>query len=250
MNQRNLEIEEIERLAAYLEDELSEAERMQLETTLASDQVLAAYLDKMKNLKSHHQFLDKEAQLRKVLQTTEGKYFQPAPAAGAFRRRVLISLAAALLLAILSWYVLSDDDSLSSLSAEYLVPPVGLTTLRSEEGAVAAPELTRLSQLYDEGKYAEALALMQGLEAELPADHSSEYFFDLGILQLFAGKPKDALETFAKVKTGHTHDLQWYRGWAYLLADQSDNARAIFEELAAKPNPFQQDALQLLRELR
>ncbi|GAB4254093.1 MAG: hypothetical protein Kow0027_19970 [Saprospiraceae bacterium] len=246
MNQHNLDKNKLAKLEDYLAGDLPPAEEKQLRQELATDRDLANTFELLKKFKSQHRFQETETRLRKVMERPAGKYFREEKSPYLFRRGVFIAIAAMALLLLVSKFIFQESDVVSSLAAEYLSPPQSLSLFRSGESQQGGPQEQQIIQLYEAGDYENALKLMKDLQSRFEAEHSSEFYFDLGILQLFANHPSEALGSFQNVKTGHTFDLQWYRAWALLFAKHNEEAKAAFDELATQPNPFQSEAQRLL----
>ena len=249
MDQHNFDEEKLAQLADFLSGEMSASEKEQLRRELASDKELTEKFQLLKQFRSHHQFQEREAKLRKAMHAPGQKYFRARPRTGLFRRPVLIGVAALILLVIVFRFFFQDANAISSLAAEYLSPPASLSTFRSDDATETEQAQRQILEFYEAGNYQEALALMEKIQDRFTTEHSSEYFFDLGILQLFANQPTAALGSFQQVKTGHSHDLRWYRAWALLFAGEIDSGKAILQELASNQNPFRDEARQLLRDL-
>lgn len=218
----------------YLLDLLSPDEREDFETRLKNDDALKNEVNQQRDLiqdveaigrlelKSKLQELHKELDLDNAKPKTK------------FRKIFYRVAVAAVTIGILTfgWFFLENAPTHSELYAQNFEPYELSLTERSGGEDV----LRDIEQLYIDGKYSQAIPLLQNHLQESTVK-SSQIQLALGIAYLETNQPKEAITQFNSILTkkdfNFEDEAQWYLGLTYLKMDEIENAQLHLNQLAA-----------------
>ncbi len=239
-----------EKIEAYRQNQLSPAEKLEVEKLIETDAQWARILQQHEEMES---FLNDpvanalEAGLAQI-QSENETVVRRIP------RWAYAAVAAVALLIIGIWGInqLSSPPDYQGLAMAQFEPYP--TYLRLRGGAINT-DSSRLQEallLYDGVAYEEALAILQTIEEE---DLKLKAQFYMGNIYLAEGQTDAAIAAFEAVldKPEHlfTIQSQWYLALAYLQKPESKTqGEAFLEEVAKSETEFALKAQQLLKELR
>ncbi len=143
----------------------------------------------------------------------------------------------------------SWGETLVVPKAEYVPPRPEPTPLRSGD---AATLFDRAIENYQNGNYAVAAHLLEGV-VHLQPDNASAYFY-WGVALLLVPHAAEAiapLERAVELEAGTFRDrARYYLALAYLKTGQPDRARAQLEAILQNVCPYRSEAEKLLHQLR
>lgn len=110
---------------------------------------------------------------------------------------------------------------------------------------------TEAFQAYDKGDFQKAAALFEQVQTQTDSDYALLY---LGICQLELGRPEKAIPVLSLIpansKTASKEVASWYEGLGYFKLNMLDKGKKSLQITAAKPNPYQDQALAILESLK
>ena len=162
------------------------------------------------------------------------------------RRPYAIAAVVALLLVATSLFFFLRTPSSQDLYAEYYHPYRATIV-----GRGASPEQkNQTEQLYSEGRFAEAIPLLQTLVAETDGTETDRWRLILGNAYLQMDSTTQALDQFEQITDADYQPYaRWYTAMSHLKAEDTDAAQKVLQLLANQPSPFRSKAQQLLNEL-
>jgi len=176
---------------------------------------------------------------------------EPAPAGSPRRKWLPIAIPAAAAIILLVWgiFALLPAPAPQELYAVYFQPYPDLLTTMSVTTENQQPALT----FYNQGDYETAAKKFEEILQQSPQDDLIRLY--LGVSQLQAGHPQQAIHTFEELmalgSSAYTEPAQWYKALAYLKAGQLDLCRQSLEEISHDPgHDYHQKAKKLLRALK
>ena len=162
------------------------------------------------------------------------------------QRPYAIAAVVALLLVATALFFFLRTPSSQDLYAEYYHPYRATVVGRGTSPA----QKSQAEQLYSEGRFAEAIPLLQTLVADTA---SGRWRLILGNAYLQIDSTAQAIAQFERVTASHETDYQpyarWYIAMSYLKANDATAAKEILLSLVNQPGPFRSKAQQLLNEL-
>ncbi len=257
-----------ETIEAYLDQVLSDTERIAFEERIKNDPDLANEVtinremriqygnsntfttskyapEIVTNLKSHIQSKETEELSRQI---KEGKklYDKNLARKKTIIRYMYATVAAVALIFLISTFFINQDLSTEELYAQNSnwenLPSL---TVKGEN----QQNLAKGEALFNAKKYTEAISYFEGNESNNP--HVLIY---LGISHLESNNYQKALATFNQLKTNNTlgsHKAYWYISLTYLKQGQKERAIAALQLLRQNQNNYQYDkAGELLSKLK
>jgi hypothetical protein len=111
-----------------------------------------------------------------------------------------------------------------------------------------APTFEKVDQLIKDRDFSKAYIRLQFLERKMPNNDSLQYLKAYCLLEM--GEGREALRNFENIEADsfkEAAEVEWYKGIAFLMTNNKDQALAIFEKISNDNNhPFQQQALKAL----
>ncbi|MBK6903779.1 MAG: tetratricopeptide repeat protein [Saprospirales bacterium] len=215
----------------YLDNELDETERADLERRLAEDAAVSAEFQKYKTIRESIQGQIGEEEAGKALAETLhglGEEFFPQKdkiVKGIFRRywiAAALTAAACLLLFLLP---LQTD-----LYATYREFPTAGFTARGEQGSAL---LQQAEMAFNEKKYEKALPFFDAYLAQYPDQLEPLYYKGLCLLE--TGELTGARNIFSSIAAGPSafaEDAQWYLALAFLREKDYESCQEALRAIA------------------
>ena len=244
-NQENV----IEKIDRYLNGEMSASEKAAFEEQVHQDKELREEvamqhdikigIGKFEEANLNVKLQEKETMLRQSNQKNSrgksGKIF------------LWTALAAGFSLMLIAFIWLFITDSPQALYAEYYQPYPNVVSPidRAQPSAVEENPF----QLYETGRYADAIALFEKEVKEAP---SLPVHFYQGLSYLATRQTGLAIEQLEMVsETNHAlaSPAQWYLGLSYLRDGNQEKAKEVFHHLASGNSDYQEKARSVLEEM-
>ena len=243
-----------QRIEAYLDKEMTDAERRDFERDADQDTQLAAALRDVEEARARlgaawAQTADEQA-LADTLRILGQQHFgrnaaAPPPPKGSARWWwLLLALVAALTAAVLLWPKKAADQK---LYAEYRHFPAARFTFKSTDYATT---LQQAERHFNEGNYAAALEALQTHTAAHPTDLEARLF--QGLCQLETGQTDAAIATFRSYNlTGGVwvYEARWYMALAYLRQKKWGLSAEMLLQISAG-EPHYEQAQRLLKQVQ
>jgi len=253
------EIEQYERIEAYLADTLSEAERRDFEARLRSDAQLQAQVrlhDRLQRTLGGDDLTQLQQKLQHIMHT-------PVPVQPLYRRwwPYWAAAASVLLLAVLwLWPNPSHTHGLFYTYAEPypqvgdMAPGRGMRSTEPGAAPKVAPAPEAFFQAYERKDFDQALAHLQGWAESHPeagADSASPYPYYRGITLMQLERYAEASEALAQVQGGNFAEAAaWWRALCRLKVEGNTEAvRAALREIAEDRQPRSEAAREVLQKL-
>lgn len=231
-----------EHIEQYLEGQLSTSDKEAFEKSLASDSELAQRLAKHRQVHTSLKAFARNrirAEVSDVYKKTKGNTSKTVQ----FPSWTYAMAAAILVLCMLGvgYIWLKNQHSNPTLFAQHFTPhDLRQTTLGHGE-----PEddvFSAFEEAYLSGNYKEAIKAGDyylTLPDSMRTEKEDEIVrLGLAIAWLKEENPAKAIELLSDIRTKNSQDdvARWYLGLAYLVDNQTDKAKGIFEEIVADPN--------------
>lgn len=236
--------EELKLLDGYLENSLSEAERLAVEERLRTEADLQAKLQELRTLRDGLVQYGRKQTLEKL---RELEATQPEIEKSVWQNRWLQMAAAVSVLAVAS-FLLWPAKNTSIYSASYFEPYPNVV-MPSVRG-VASQDSTIKHQAYrayDLGDYKKAVALFEALEK--PDEGVLLY---LGNSYLAMGDAKHAMNAFQQLTVNYDvfdEQAEWYIAVCYLKLENRPEAIRMLGQIASKTGTYQERAETILKKL-
>ena len=240
----------------YLDDQLSESEKREVEERMKTDEAFAEEVASYKTLIGGLEALGVES-FQNNLNQWELKH-KKSSARGTAPKRIIpfaqyYGMAAILLLLLvpLAYYMFFTSESLApaELYAEYYVPYEEVI-LERESGPVS--KLDEGMALYGQGRYEEAAQMLEAYAKEMPDDTSLILY--MGIINMEREDYTEALEYFSRAENDPLmkEQARWYKGLTYIKTEQLPKAKEIFSKIAQTKGPHykKKEAARLLERLQ
>lgn len=269
----------IERIIHYLDEEITEEEKMIFEKDLELDDELKKDFLLFKTTKSEVQGLDdiheaiKDPDLDEALKLandTLSEYFEEkaksqipgtevaaesntSKTSGARIKklyRILLPLAAALLIGIFIKIVFLTPSAEDLYAKYYSQAKLGYSNLRGDESdSHSVYALSNLYYLEKEYQKADSVLNLSGKDIM----ESPDYFFFNGIIKMGLGSFEEASLSFENYLDLHNEmqlETEWYLSLCYVKLNRLDQAEQILEDLNTHQNSYQGPSGKLLRDIR
>ncbi|WP_436517212.1 CDC27 family protein [Ekhidna sp. To15] len=206
-------MEEIERIRAYITNELSPKEKADFEADMDNDAELREAVEKEHMMMKGIAFAERD-RLKNMLQkdSARSKYWYVA--------------AALIPLLIISYFFFSDSSSPQSIYTDYY-EPYGVYEFGEVRGGDVSNDLEREAfSAYQNGEYNEAYDLMLQLQSE---NNQAGYNLYAGICLIELGKYKEALDELNQISESSKYFKisLWYRALIHIKLGQINNAKEI-----------------------
>jgi TolA-binding protein len=235
-----------DRFETYINGESEEAERLDLERQLAEDPALRMQLESYRALRRHYQeqwaHEQRAEALHKTMDGLRAEFFPPPP-----RRRKLsvwwfIGPAAAAACALILVLLQPQPDLFQEY---YRRPPSAFGQKSYSDDRL----FQQAGQAYNEGRFEEALPLLDSLLTIYPKAAQVRFYRSIGLLESgSADQARAELESLAQGPSAYADDAQWFLALAYL---KDQNFEACLQALAGIPadSPRSERARDLERKL-
>ncbi len=237
----------------YLAGVMSETERSNFENQLSTDSSL------QEELNLHRQVAEtlkgeKVHELRSVLKEVDKKWQSPAEKKEGkvvgFPFRKMLSIAAALLVLVVAYFVISPslNNSQENLFASNFEPYKMVLNQRSllpnPETEWMRPAVNKAISAYNAKDYAEASKLFQSLSTETPDANAFQVY--AAISELSLGHSDQAIVILEKLVEDapplFIEQSRWYLGLAYLQKEDNVAAKSQLQQI--KSGAFKYDEAQ------
>ncbi len=239
-------IEKYELIERYLANELSEQEQRDFESQLEADSTfyddvqIHKELDGLLSDEGLHKFLG-------TLRETDTNWQLPSAKKEAtffsLNAKLLISIAAALLIVVFSWqflFIPAGSSSTSQLFVEHFEPYQLVLSQRSASDPSGYDALfNQAIQEYADGDYTSAAESFRQLHQLEPDNVSYKFYFALSLLGVDNASTAITLLNELVSAPDHlfTEQSRWYLALAYLSADEQDRAIEVLENI--NPGQYQ-----------
>jgi len=143
---------------------------------------------------------EKKARFRQIYKPGNGYHHQEQSAKVVSMRKVLrIALAAAIIIAVVTTFVLNSKPSTSELASKYINKEYPQLSIQMG----TADDLSKAAQFYNDGKYAEAEAAFESVITKDTSSYSAVQY--AGVSAMRAGNYDKALQHFRTMEKFHTH---------------------------------------------
>ena len=143
---------------------------------------------------------EKKTRFREIYKPGNGYHHQEQPAKVVSMRKVMrIALAAAIITAVVTTFVLNSKPSTSELASKYINKEYPQLSVQMG----TADDLSKAAQSYNDGKYAEAEAAFESVMTKDTASYSAVQY--AGVSAMRAGNYDKALQHFRTMEKFHTH---------------------------------------------
>lgn len=216
----------MDRIDAYLLDQMSDAARQEFELQLARDEELQAAVDEQRRMMEGIALEGARQTLAEVMSESPGQ----ARTVPLWQRWQLYTLAAAAVALLLVWVWSRPAPPPEQLYAAYFEAAPGLPTTL---GATDAPAFAEGMVAYRRGDYAAAIAQWEPLRQDSARSDTLDYY--LGISHLAERQFTEAEPLLRAVATNEASPYQteatWYLALGYLRAGRLDAARVWLDRL-------------------
>ncbi|MEO1450156.1 MAG: hypothetical protein AAFV07_11550 [Bacteroidota bacterium] len=160
-------------------------------------------------------------------------------------------LAVAAALALLFLLRGPKPVSPEQLLAQHVQPYPNLVVVVARSQAKDQYRLDSAFTAYEQGRYGQALELMQGLQDSLPASTLSFYEANALMMEGAYQKAYGLFQTVARIDTApFQREARWYQGVLDIQAGRLGEGKTVMEEIAnTEKHPFRKDAMEWLRSL-
>lgn len=242
------------RIEDYLDNVLSDAERVEFEADVQNDPTLAAALAATKEARERlaRQWAQAsaEATLRQTLQDVGKQHFTGKSQTSRSARSVSLgrwwmaaAAAAAVLLVWLAW-----PPSTDTLYQRYRLFPEASFALKSGADA-PTPSLTDAAQAFNNKDFAAAQATLSTHLRTKPDDLEARFF--MALCQLELGQLDEAENTLSSLvspETAWSGEARWYLALAHLRNKKPEACKAVLRQIPAGA-PHHAEAQALLRKI-
>ncbi len=243
---------DLDRFDAYVRGEADAEERSAIETLLREDAAFAAewvaHADAVRAVERHAVREQITAARQRYTTTEETRTIgREATVRPLWRRSLAIAAAIAAVLVAGGLWLLDGSTSSTpdQLALRYFEPAIGLPTrlgpaedMQFEGGMVD----------YKLGEFDLAIAAWEPLRELSPMGDTLAFY--IGVAQLGAGRPTEAVETLAGVNAVTlSAEARWYRALALLRTDDVAGARTLLEGLGAAGGARAEEAKAVLERL-
>ena len=234
-------------IIAYLSDELSTSDREAFERRLATDPGLADAIERHrafeKRLAEYGEFKSSSEEIKKLNQRFSQNH----------RRRKIISyiLVATTIISLISFILLNQKQTVCSedIFARTFVP-ISSAPAYAGQGLAAEQMLQMAHSQYNAKNYTDALKYYREAIASngLSSLQQDEAYFFLGQITLIEKKFTETLDLLSAIRDNpYLQQSQWFEGLALLGIGQKEQAKSVFEVIAAdEANDYQKEATTLL----
>jgi tetratricopeptide (TPR) repeat protein len=241
----------LEKIEQYLNNEMSQEERVGFELQIANDEALRNYVqlyDTIDKTMSVENTSPNENELRQTLQQMNRKYFAEEGKVIQVSFKKWLAIAASVIIVVTAgvYFLSSNKTSPEKLYAEYAkhdplnIQLRGNTTDSLAQNAAAA---------FNKRSYEAALPLLDQYLSLQPDDIQMK--FSLAICDLETGKNKEADSIFSMIASGQTAyaaTAQWYQALSVLKQKDITKCRTILNSIP-QTSSFSAKAKELLKKL-
>ncbi len=248
-----------EKIEQYLLNRMSEKEKNDFEKQIHSNENLARQVRQQKLIKEAITDQEVLAFRKKINAIKEKSSGQKK----VIRLNRVWTMAAAVLLLILAgfWFLKPTQYTHQELYAAFYQSPepeeVLPASFYAERDGAGNNETTTYKMneewkvardLFDEKRYGEALQQMKEVVVD-SVNFPSEYYFELGLLNMQNQQFYEAIDAFGQVERGQSNAKRWYMALCYLAVEDVENCLLQLETLVNNDNPWQEQAKALLKKL-
>lgn len=249
-----------EQLKKYIENQLSDIEKNQLEQLCADNSFLDEALDgltewRSKSSVTYDELQDKlHTEINKIKLNSKTQRMEPKPSS--FIRmpifRVIATAASIVGILFFSTHYLFEKrksaEKIYALHFKVLTHPDGV--VRGED-TVAENNFTRKAiAYYEQENYKKAIEFYQKALAQQPKNEKNILFLAISYLANF--QPEEAIEVLDNADTDeqkHLNDRHWYLAMAYLKIKDIDNAKNYLKMLSISNSYYTENATAILKQL-
>lgn len=247
---------DLESLIRFLDGELNEEEKKELQKQLLEDpKLMEQYqlivdFDKAMNDKQLKQFEDS-------LDRAKANYFESLPEAETlnppFRKIRHWLIAASIIFAVILGIVLSKTlikgQNTDQLFAQYYERLDNSFTSRSY--AESGNDFTKAIQFYDQGNYEGAIMLLKRVVTVDPANNAAKLF--LGISFIETEQLKNAIPVFKNILESNDvifgEHARWYLSLCYIKLKEVDKAKQQLQQIIKEKTIYAQKASEILKKI-
>ncbi|NML23469.1 hypothetical protein HHL16_21495 [Pseudoflavitalea sp. G-6-1-2] len=250
----------IEDAARYAEGLMSAEEQQEFETALTEDSELQQQLNLYKevngSLERSFTAAENEEQLRATLKDMRGEFFsndasaatvsKPASAYKAtvvkmMWRKVAITAAAAILIAVFVWQPWNKDPY-SQYAVNEMESPV-------ERGSHTDSVLVLASKAFNAKEYSSAATYLYEVVEKDSSNSFAQYYYGIALLQSGATeKARQTLITVSKGSSAFQHEASFYVALSYLKEKDTENCKKWLQQIPATSGNYGK-AQELLQDL-
>jgi tetratricopeptide (TPR) repeat protein len=249
MNQEETNSLKIQR---YLDEDMSEAERLEFEKELQQDPALESLADTYRNLSNgirYHARQNAWNTIQKLEQQFSDEEIEITTSRGKFWPVFAVAASVSILVIGLAYIINLNLNNSNRLFEDHFTPYQALVhaPTRSEETPLSLKE--RAFSAYSNENYHQAISIFEEVNAQ---EDDPLIWFYLGNSNLAIDNPEVAIEYFQKVlseQTPLTPQAQWYLGLSYLAKGNKDEAEEIFGALARDTSSYGERAQSILNQL-
>jgi len=240
--------QDIELIEKYLADQLSPAERTQVEERLQQD---AQFARRMELIAQTRQAVDSEVDLfREDLDKAFEEYqATQKPSISFYQSPRLIAASILLLLGVgLGYFLLQSSNDPQELYTAYFQVPQENLTVRDDS---SNGQLNMALEAYNQGNYQQALERFNLVLADSAEDYG--VLFYSGICMMMLDQPDASINRLKQVPeaaASYHAPATWYLAMNHLKKNQVQETKTILQGLAAThTGKYGKDARQLLKKL-
>jgi tetratricopeptide (TPR) repeat protein len=244
MSKRSPELFDL--IEAYLSNQLDALAKADFEKKLLIDADFRDEVEKHQLL--HKAMLDRDAlEFRKKLINIEnGAQDTTHKVKKRFNFNWKIAATILSIVGITMFFVFQNIGKDTTLFEQYFsVYPIE-DTFRGDQNE----NLKAALQKYADGKYREAVLILEKLVVEMPDNYELKMY--LGNAYLTSGKPNEALSEFKLLttNTAYSEKAKWYMALCYLKNNEYKNTKLLLKEIIAYDGIYKKQARNLYEDLQ
>ena len=234
----------------YLNKNLSETDRQNLEQKLSEDQELAAMVKDLQSIEQglHAVGMD---QLSKDMRGWEQELKLDHSYSGGWKKYLAVAAVITLILVPAVFLFTDKNPTSEELFIAYYEPYEEMLTSRGNSVDSLGMLLADGMDAYNRGAYKLCSELLESYLAQQPEAHRVALY--LGIAQLEINQQQSAESNFkrAQLDPSFKQQAQWYQALSYLKFKDRDKARDVLTAIAGSENHYRKsEAERLLNDLK
>ena len=241
-------------ISKYLEGELNPVQTRDFEEALIQDYELQEELDLRREVdeaQADTEVLDLRAQLNEIHEELRPQLVKRSRQASKRILRYAVAASVAVIISLGTYTLFFKTVNNNKIVSQFY-KPYDVTLVNRSANTDLSETIREALFMYENQEYREAIGLFEQILVTNPQMAASNFYSGVAYMEI--EEYNNAGMSFNKVLS-HNDNLyieqaEWYMGMVFLLTDQKDRARKLFQKIKNDDGHYSKEAAKILRKLK